>query len=190
MRKHGRLTALALCAALSFTAIPVSAEAEQETEIAADSETENETENATDSEPDAAQDPAVGSDAPAADDIVMLYTGIIPDPVPEGDPLLNFLNEKRDLNGAVLLEQDDALSEHAAERVAALEQNSAGADVSGVDGADACEIVVRGNADINTMLSSLLMSKRQSLTIYYSGFTKFGYAHNEDETIWVLQFTS
>ncbi|MCQ2417851.1 MAG: hypothetical protein MJ071_08595 [Oscillospiraceae bacterium] len=124
------------------------------------------------------------------EDVVMLYTGTIPEQTPEGDPLCNYLNEKRDLNGSCALEFSDELCTQAEERVAQLADNNTGADASALDGADACEIVICGNMDVDTMLCSLLLSKQQSKTIFYSGFTAFGYAHSEDETIWVLQFTS
>ena len=177
MKKHGKILSIVLAAALLCTGMTVFAEEENteetpaETTAAADADSENtETESAEETE----------------EDVVMLYTGTNPDAVPDGDPLLNYLNEKRDLNGSGELVMTDELKEQAAARVEVLADGTGSADAAGLSGADACEIVVRGSADINTMLSALLMSKRQSQTLYYSGFGKFGYAHNADETIWVL----
>lgn len=124
------------------------------------------------------------------DDHVMLITGTIPEAVPESDPLCDVINEKRDVNGAIALERSDALMEHAATRAETLTGNSKGADCSTLDAADACETVIRGNADINTMISSIMMSAKQQKTLIYSGYTQFGYACNEEQNVWVLLFTS
>ena len=116
---------------------------------------------------------------PQFGDVVVLHSN----PYPAGsggDPLCTFINGLRSEKGSVSLKINDKLNEQAQKR----------ADSGTLNAADASATVIRGCADINTMISSRLLSEKQTKNLLYTGYSQFGYAANEDQTVWVLLLTS
>ncbi len=126
---------------------------------------------------------------PQFGDVVVLHSN----PYPAGsggDPLCTFINGLRSEKGSVSLKINDKLNEQAQKRAEQLSDGSGRADSGTLNAADASETVIRGSADINTMISSLLLSEKQTKNLLYTGYSQFGYAANEDQTVWVLLLTS
>ena len=126
---------------------------------------------------------------PQYGDVIVLYS----DPGSNGenaDPLCNVLNACRSEHGAVQLKISDTLTEQAVKRAAQLSDGSGRADARTLDATEASETVIRGCADINTMICSILLSEQQSKNLFYNGYTQLGYASNEDQTVRVLLMTS
>ena len=126
---------------------------------------------------------------PAEDDVVMLYTDKRANHSGSGSGLCDVINNLRSSSDAPALTQTDALMEKAAERVAKLSENNGNADVDALESAHACETVIRGRADLNTAICSMIISEQQSKPLLCSSYTQFGYACTEDETLWVFLFT-
>ena len=129
-------------------------------------------------ENDAAKDP---------DDIVMLYTDTRSRH--QSTPLCDVINLQREGKGIAALTQSQALMEQAAERVGKLAGNQGGADVGVLEAAHACETVIRGRADINTAICSMIISEQQQKPLLCETYSQFGYACSEDVLLWVFLFT-
>lgn len=107
-----------------------------------------------------------------------------------GSALCDVINVQRDAAGVSPLTQSEQLMEKAAERVQKLAGNQGGADAAVLEAEHACETVIRGRADINTAISSVIISVQQQKTLVCAAYTQFGYACSEDETLWVFLFTA
>lgn len=128
---------------------------------------------------------------PQYGDVIVMYTeDRTVDSVNRGDPLCKLINERREAAGATAVMLNDELMEQAARRVSQLADGSGRADAGTLNASDASETVIRGNADINTMICSVLMSEKQMKNLLYAGYGQFGYACNEENTVWVLLMTS
>ena len=125
---------------------------------------------------------------PQYGDVFVLYSE--PAPGSNVDPLCSLINELRSEKGSIQLHISDTLTEQAQKRVAQLSDGSGKADAGTLSAADASETVIRGCADLNTMISSILLSEKQTKNLLYTGYSQFGYAANEDQTVWVLLMTS
>lgn len=118
-------------------------------------------------------------------DVTVLYTDE-PVTAEASDPLCTVINEMRAANGAAGVELSDELMEKAMLRVEALDGTHAPADANTVGYPHASETVIRGNADLNTMISAILLSEKQTRNLTDSDYMMFGYASNESQTLWVL----
>ena len=127
---------------------------------------------------------------PQFGDVIVMYSETRADNRLEGDPLCMLINERRSGGGAGPVTVSDTLMEQAEKRVGQLSDGSGRADAGTLDAADASETVIRGSADINTMICSVLLSEKQMKNLLYSGYTQLGYACNEEQTVWVLLLTS
>lgn len=128
---------------------------------------------------------------PDYSDVIVLYSDAA-DNTPSEDPLVSVINDARAAKGALPVLPSDTLNELAAQRVAELEQSGSSADANAVFhmvDVPASETVIRGKADLNTMISAVLLSDRQMQNLAYSRYAQFGYASNEAETLWVLLLT-
>lgn len=129
---------------------------------------------------------------PDYSDVLILYSD---DAAAEGtdeDPLCTVINDARAAMGALPVLPSETLNALAAKRVAELEQSGSPADANVVyqmAEVPASETVIRGKADLNTMISAVLLSDRQMQNLAYSRYAQFGYASNESETLWVLLMT-
>lgn len=126
---------------------------------------------------------------PQYGDVIVLYS----DPEANGqivDPLCNVINAHRGEQGAVQLKISDTLTEQAQKRAEQLSDGSGRADAGTLNATDASETVIRGCADLNTMICSILLSDQQTKNLLYKGYTQLGYACNADQTVWVLLLTS
>ena len=121
------------------------------------------------------------------DDIVMLYTDTRSRH--RETPLCDVINQQRAGKGVAALTQSDALMEQAAERVEKLSGNQGGADVGVLEAEHACETVIRGRADINTAICSMIISEQQQKPLLCEAYSQFGYACSEDNLLWVFLFT-
>lgn len=122
---------------------------------------------------------------PDFSDVIVLYSDEAAEEAP-ADPLCSVINETRAANGAAGVEMSEELMEKAMLRVAALDGTHAPADASTVGYAHASETVIRGRADLNTMISAILISEKQTRNLTDSDYMMFGYACNESQTLWVL----
>ncbi|MBR4200937.1 MAG: hypothetical protein IKQ91_06635 [Oscillospiraceae bacterium] len=125
------------------------------------------------------QDPDYG-------DVLLLQSEDAAEEADAGDPLCNVINSVREENGAQNVVCDEGLMELATERVAALDGSSAAADAGAVGYEIASETVIRGRADLNTMICSILLSEKQLRNLTDNRYMMIGYASNEAETLWVL----
>ena len=125
------------------------------------------------------QDPDFG-------DVLVLYSEEVDAETEQGDPLCGVINSVRGENGAQEVVCDESLMALAAERAAALDGNTAPADAGAVGYEIASETVIRGRADLNTMISSILLSEKQMRNLTDNRYMMIGYASNEAETLWVL----
>ncbi len=107
-----------------------------------------------------------------------------------GDPLCLLINERRSEAGADPVTLNETLMEQAAKRVEQLSDGSGRADAGTLEAPDASETVIRGRADINTVICSILLSEKQTKNLLYPRYSQFGYACNEENTVWVLLMTS
>lgn len=128
---------------------------------------------------------------PQYGDVIVMYSeDRTTDSVNRGDPLCKLINERRETAGVPAVMLNDELTEQAARRVAQLADGSGRADAGTLGVTDASETVIRGQADINTMICSILLSEQQMKNLLYAGYGQFGYACNEENTVWVLLMTS
>lgn len=104
----------------------------------------------------------------------------------EADPLCGVINRTRAASGADGVALSEELMEKAMLRVEALDGTHAPADADTVGYPHASETVIRGNADLNTMISAILLSEKQTRNLTDSDYMMFGYASNESQTLWVL----
>lgn len=123
---------------------------------------------------------------PDFSDVIVLYSDEAAPAGAPSDPLCSVINETRAAHGAGALELSDELMEKAAQRVAALDGTQASADAGSLGYEKASETVIRGNADLNTMISAILLSEKQTQNLTDSSYMMFGYASNESQTLWVL----
>lgn len=124
------------------------------------------------------------------DDIVMLYTDTRSKKRNAESPLCAVINQVRAEQDIAPLTQTDALMEQAAARAEKLSGNQGGADVAVLEVSPACETVIRGSADINTAICSMLISEQQQKPLLCEAYTQFGYACTEDNRLWVFLFTA
>lgn len=124
------------------------------------------------------------------DDIVMLYTDTRSKKRNAESPLCAVINQVRAEQDIAPLTQTDALMEQAAARAEKLSGNQGGADVAVLAASPACETVIRGSADINTAICSMLISEQQKKPLLCEAYTQFGYACTEDNRLWVFLFTA
>lgn len=106
------------------------------------------------------------------------------------DPLCSFINTRRRENNVPALTINEELTAQAEKRVGQFAEGNARADAETLNADAASETVILGQADINTMISSILLSEQQSKNLFCPEYTQIGYACSEDETIWVLLLTS
>ncbi len=118
---------------------------------------------------------------PDYSDVVVLYSE---DPQTVSvDPLESVINDARAAAGASAVTWSEALTESAemyvdeAENMMRIEPAFSGAF---------SKTVIRGKADLNTMICSILLSEQQNKNLVCPAYNEFGYACNEDETLWVL----
>lgn len=123
-------------------------------------------------------------------DIVMLYTDTRSKKLNAESPLCAVINQVRTEKDIAPLTQTDTLMQQAAERAEKLSGNQGGADVAVLKMSPACETVIRGSADINTAICSMLISEQQQKPILCAAYTQFGYACTEDNRLWVFLFTA
>lgn len=123
---------------------------------------------------------------PDFSDVIVLYSDEAAAAAEPVDPLYSVINETRAANGAAGVELSEELMEKAMLRVAALDGTHAPADAGAVGYPHASETVIRGRADLNTMISAILVSEKQTRNLTDSGYMMFGYASNESQTLWVL----
>ena len=124
------------------------------------------------------------------DDIVMLYTDTRSKKRNAESPLCAVINQERAAKGIAALTQTEALMTQAAERVEKLSGNQGGADVAVLGVSPACETVIRGSADINTAICSMIISEQQQKPLLCEAYTQFGYACSDDNRLWVFLFTA
>ena len=128
---------------------------------------------------------------PQFGDVVVMYAETRVRNTPDGgDPLCKLINTRRSEAGADPVTRNETLMEQAAKRVEQLSDGTGRADAGTLEAPDASETVIRGNADINTMICSILLSEKQTKNLLYPRYTQFGYACNEENTVWVLLMTS
>ena len=132
--------------------------------------------------------PAFAENEADHDDVVMLYTTT--NQPKSGSALCDVINVHRDAAGVSPLMQSDVLMELAAERVGKLADNQGGADAAVLEAEHACETVIRGRADINTAICSMILSEQQMKPLVCDAYAQFGYACSEDQTLWVFLFTA
>ena len=118
---------------------------------------------------------------PDYSDVVVLYSE---DPkTVSADPLESVINDARAAAGAPAVTWSESLTKSAAmyvseaENMARIEPAFSGAY---------SKTVIRGKADLNTMICSILLSEQQNKNLVCPAYSEFGYASNEDETVWVL----
>gem|GEM_PF-6219778 len=125
------------------------------------------------------------------------------EPEPTGDVLCDLINQKRAASGAGALKISEALMHAAGARVAELQANRSaplhqrqnGAEWSavlseyGVNAAVCGETVLTGGADEHTVFHAMVLNLNQTSYLTYTGYTQFGYAHNDACDIWVLLLT-
>lgn len=124
------------------------------------------------------------------DDVVMLYTDTRSKKLNAESPLCAVINQERAARDIAALTQTDALMTLAAERVEKLSGNQGGADVAVLGASPACETVIRGSADINTAICSMIISEQQQKPLLCEAYTQFGYACSDDNRLWVFLFTA
>ena len=128
---------------------------------------------------------------PQYGDVILMYAETRVRNTPDaGDALCKLINTRRSEAGADPVTLNGALMEQAAKRVEQLSDGSGRADAGTLEAPDASETVIRGNADINTMICSILLSEKQTKNLFYPRYSQFGYACNEENTVWVLLMTS
>ncbi len=126
---------------------------------------------------------------PQFGDVIVMYSE--PELTAEqADPLCSFINARRGENAIAELTISEELTAQAQRRVEQLADGSGRADAKTLAAELASETVIRGNADINTMISSILLSEKQTKNLFYGGYSQIGYACNEEQTVWVLLLTS
>ena len=124
---------------------------------------------------------------PEFSDVLLLNSGDAEAAPEAGDPLCGVINVVRSENGAQEVSCDDGLMELAAQRVTELEETQNPADAGAVAPYEiASETVIRGRADLNTMICSILLSEKQMRNLTDNRYMMIGYASNEAETLWVL----
>lgn len=126
---------------------------------------------------------------PVFGDVIVLYS----DPVlsvEDADPLCSVINTLRKEKGAKVLTISDELTEQAEKRVGQFAAGGTKADAETLNAEAASETVILGQADANTMISSILLSEQQSKNLFCADYHQIGYACSEDQTIWVLLLTS
>ena len=138
-----------------------------------------------------------------AERITHLNNNTVPDPEPTGDALLDQINVKRAEYGSEALTLSDTLMKAAVIRAAELENAPLDAlhtrqdgtawstilTEFGIDAEHCGETVLKGGADINTVFQAMQLNLNQTEYLTYSGYTQFGYAHNEVSDLWVLLLT-
>lgn len=123
---------------------------------------------------------------PDYEDVKVLYTDSEETEAVPRDLLCEALNSARLAMGTQPLVRSDDLMARAEMRVQTLDGTDAAADASAVGYAHASETVIRGNADLNTALSALMLSERQCRNLADSDYMMIGYACNESQNLWVL----
>lgn len=103
------------------------------------------------------------------------------------DALCDAINAIRAENGAQSLYCDEGLMTVATARAEALTDTQEPANVQASVIYDvASETVVRGNADLNTMISAILLSEKQKRNLTDNQYLMLGYGCNEAQNVWVL----
>ena len=133
---------------------------------------------------------AAPDDTADEDDIVMLYTDTRSKKRNAESPLCAVINQQRAEKGLAALTQTELLMTRAAERLEKLSGNHGGADAAVLEISPACETVIRGSADINTAICSMLISEQQQKPLFCASYSQFGYACSEDSRLWVFLFTA
>ena len=105
-------------------------------------------------------------------------------------PLVDAVNAQRAAAGTDALTVDATLMDIAAQRVSEFERNSTEHAQTFNNTVLCSETVIRGAADPNTVLSSILLSDRQLRNLVYDGYRYIGIAVNETGDIWVIHMTS
>lgn len=123
---------------------------------------------------------------PDFSDVIVLYSDEAAAAEEAADPLGSVINETRAAKGAAGVEVSEELMEKAMLRVEALDGTHAPADAGTVGYAHASETVIRGRADLDTVISAILISEKQTRNLTDSDYMMFGYACNESQTLWVL----
>lgn len=126
---------------------------------------------------------------PQYGDVIVMYSEPA-QTAEEADPLCSFINIRRSENGSGLLTISEELTAQAERRAGQLADGSGRADAGTLHAEAASETIIRGNADINTMISAILLSEQQTKNLLYADYKQIGYACNEEQTVWVLLMTS
>lgn len=103
--------------------------------------------------------------------------------------LCSVINERRARENAAALTVSTALMERAAELVTKYDGNNGTADAGILDTEHGCVTVIRGKADINTAICAMLLSEQQTKPLICTDYRQFGYACNDENTVWIYLFT-